>query len=175
MKLLLLPLCQQIGDLDTKESNTSHGLKSRKQRNHYLQRLRLQKHTHLMKPLPSSQLPHQRNKSQSTTKFMLNTHGQYVSTTTAPSMRVTNEDPAGIPRNKKDMINLFLNTLKGIHGLKTAISHKLNVGISELLIILYLFQTLLRIHLFLLQIHLYLLRICLFPDSFRKHQDEKPL
>src|SRR5437773_8660664 len=121
-----------------------------------------------MKPLSLSQLPHQRNKSQSTTKFMLNTHGQYVSTTTAPSMRVTNEDSAGIPRNKKDMINLFLNTLEEIHGLKTAISHKLNVGISELLIILHLFRT-------LLQIHLYLLRICLFPHSFRKHQDEKPL
>src|SRR5437762_10797334 len=148
MKLLLLLLRQQIGDLNTKESNTSHGLKSRKQRNHCLQHLHFQKHTHLMKPplQASSQLPHQRNKSQSTTKFTLNTHGQYVSTTTAPSMRVTNEDPAGIPRNKRDMINPFLNTLEEIHELKTAISHKLNVGISELLIILHLFRTLLQIH-----------------------------
>ena len=32
-------------------------------------------------------------------------------------MRVTNKDPACIPRNKKNMISPFLNTLEEIHGL----------------------------------------------------------
>ena len=113
---------------------------------------------------------------------MLTIHGRYVSTTIALSMRVTREDLVGIHKSVRDMIKVFLNILEETHGLNptttTTNSSQTKVGISRLLIILYLFQNLFvrlfQTYLFQL-IDLYFLRIYLFLHNHQKHQNEKPL